>query len=158
MTLDDPEGTTRLVVDAVRGSDQRAILLAGWAGIGSAELPPEILGLPAAPHDWLFPRVAAVVHHGGAGTTAAGLAAGVPSVIIPHMADQPYWGRRVHALGVGPRPLPKHRLTAAKLSDAIRESVTDETMKRNAAALGARIRGEDGLRAAVAAIKQAVGT
>jgi len=157
MTGRDPEGTTRLVVDAVRQGRQRAILLAGWAGIGSMDLPPEVLLLSAAPHGWLFPKMAAVVHHGGAGTTAAGLAPGVPNAIVPHMADQPYWGRRVRSLGVGPSPIPRHKLTAASLADAIRQAVTDEVMRQKAAALGARIRDEDGLGYAVRVIERTVG-
>jgi UDP:flavonoid glycosyltransferase YjiC (YdhE family) len=156
MTGHEPAGTTRLLVDAVRQSGQRAVLLAGWAGLGGSSLPPEVLGLAEAPHAWLFPRLAAVVHHGGAGTTAAGLAAGVPSVVVPHFADQFYWGRRVHALGVGPRPLPRHRLTSEGLAVAIRAAVTDQGMRQRAAALGARIREEDGLREAVAIVSQVV--
>jgi UDP:flavonoid glycosyltransferase YjiC (YdhE family) len=158
MTATNPGATTRLVIDAVRQSGQRAILLAGWAGIGSVALPPEVLVLSTAPHGWLFPRMAAVVHHGGAGTTAAGLAAGVPSVIVPHMADQPYWGQRVRALGAGPKPVPRHALTAPRLASAMLQAVTDDAMGRRAAALGARIREEDGLGRAVEVIARAVGT
>lgn len=158
MTGHEPAGTTSLVVDAVRRSGQRAVLLAGWAGLGSEKAGGDVFVLAEAPHAWLFPRMATVVHHGGAGTTAAGLAAGVPTVVIPHFADQPYWGRRVHALGVGPRPLPRHRLTAAGLGEAIREAVTDAAMRRRAATLGARIRDEDGLADAVAIIRQVVGS
>ncbi len=154
MTGREPSGTTQLLVDSVRRSGQRAVLLAGWAGLGGSPLPPEVLGLTEAPHAWLFPRLAAVVHHGGAGTTAAGLAAGVPSVVVPHFADQFYWGRRVHALGVGPRRLPRHRLTSEGLAVAIREAVTDQGMRQRATALGARIREEDGLREAVAVVRQ----
>lgn len=153
----DPEGTTRLLVEAVQRSGERAILLAGWAGMGSQEFPPGVLVLPSVPHGWLYQRVAAVVHHGGAGTTAAGLSAGAPSVIVPHMVDQPYWGQRVRALGVGPRPIPRHRLTAATLAEAIREAVSDEAMRRRAANLAARIKAEDGLAAAVAVVKSVAG-
>jgi UDP:flavonoid glycosyltransferase YjiC (YdhE family) len=158
MTGHEPSGTTQLIADAVRRSGQRAVLLAGWAGIGSAELGPDLLCLAEAPHAWLFPRMAAVIHHGGAGTTAAGLAAGVPSIVIPHFADQPYWGRRVQALGVGPRPLARHRLTSAGLAAAIRESLDDATMRRRAAELGARIRQEDGMGNAVAIVRQVAGS
>ncbi len=98
MTDGDPAETTRLVVEAVRRSEQRAVLLAGWADVGRIELPSSVLRLSSAPHDWLFPRMAAVIHHGGAGTTAAGLAAGLPTVVVPHMADQPYWGQHRRAV------------------------------------------------------------
>jgi sterol 3beta-glucosyltransferase len=157
MTGADPEGLTRVIVDAVRTSGVRAVLLAGWAGLGGLRLPREVLALPSVPHDWLFPRMAAVVHHGGAGTTAAGLRAGVPSVIVPAMADQPYWGRRVRALGVGPAPVPRHRLTAERLAAAIRAATADDGMARRAAALGALIRDEDGLAAAVPIIERVLG-
>jgi len=172
MTGHEPAGTTQLLVDAMRRSGQRAVLLAGWAGLGvswsrpsrsgvsgsgATGLPTEVLSLSEVPHAWLFPRLAAVVHHGGAGTTAAGLAAGTPTVVVPHFADQFYWGRRVHALGVGPRPLPRHRLTSEDLAGAIREAVTNEATRQRAAALAARIRGEDGLREAVAIVRRTIG-
>ncbi|HSP81366.1 MAG TPA: nucleotide disphospho-sugar-binding domain-containing protein, partial [Myxococcaceae bacterium] len=104
----------------------------------------------ALPHDWLFPRVAAVVHHGGAGTTGAALRAGVPAIIVPFTMDQPFWGSRVAALGVGPTPLPRARLTQERLAEALRRTVADEAMRARAAALGARIRAEDGVAEAVA--------
>jgi len=84
-----------------------------------ADLPESVFAIDFAPHEWLFPRMAAVVHHGGAGTTAAGLRAGRPSVITPFFADQNFWGRRVHALGAGPRPVPVRRLTTDTLAAAI---------------------------------------
>jgi UDP:flavonoid glycosyltransferase YjiC (YdhE family) len=120
------------------------------------DLPPGVHSLPSAPHDWLFPRLAAVVHHGGAGTTAAGFAAGIPAVVVPHMADQPYWGRKVAALGVGPRPVPRHRLTSERLASAIRTAVTDPEMRARAAALGARVRAEDGTGVALGIIRDVV--
>jgi UDP:flavonoid glycosyltransferase YjiC (YdhE family) len=156
-TSSDPAAMTRLIVEAVQQSGQRAILLSGWAGIGQVDLPPEILRLDSAPHNWLFPRMATVVHHGGAGTMAAGLRAGVPGVVIPHMVDQPYWGQRVWSLGVGPKPVSRHKLTAVNLAKAIHQAVTDETMRQNAAALGAKIREEDGLGNALGIIKQTLG-
>lgn len=145
MTGRDAEGMTRLVVDAVTRAGQRAVLLSGWSGLGGLRLPPHILSLDAAPHDWLFPRVAAVVHHGGAGTTAAALRAGVPSIVVPHIADQPFWGRRVAALGVGPPPIPRPKLSAEGLAAAIRVVVSDGAMRQCAAALAAHLRAEDGI-------------
>jgi UDP:flavonoid glycosyltransferase YjiC (YdhE family) len=156
MTAGDPEGTTRLLLEATEAAGQRAILLGGWAGLGTMDLPPGVHSLPSAPHDWLFPRLAAVVHHGGAGTTAAGFAAGIPAVVVPHMADQPYWGRKVAALGVGPRPVPRHRLTSERLASAIRTAVTDPEMRARAAALGARVRAEDGTGVALGIIRDVV--
>jgi predicted nucleic acid-binding protein len=145
MTSSNPAAMARLVVDAARAAGRRAILLTGWERLDGRALGADVLAVPAAPHDWLYPRVAAAVHHGGAGTVVAALAAGTPNVIVPHMADQPYWGRRVAALGVGPRPIPRHRLTVARLEGAIRLAAEDAALRGRAAALGARIRAEDGI-------------
>jgi sterol 3beta-glucosyltransferase len=109
----------------------------------------------AVPHDWLFPRVAAVVHHGGAGTTAAGLRAGRPTVICPFLADQPFWGRVVYERGVGPKSIPQNRLTVKNLSNAIRVAVHDVSMQKRAAELGESICAEDGVARAVEIITRA---
>ena len=106
--------------------------------------------IDAAPFDWLFPRVAAVVHHGGAGTTGAGLAAGKPSVIVPFFADQPFWAWRVAALGAGPQPILKRQLTAERLAAAITEATTSPAIRARADALGRQIRAEDGIGEVVA--------
>ncbi|MFN8376474.1 MAG: glycosyltransferase [Anaerolineae bacterium] len=157
MTGRNAEATTALVLDAVQRSGQRAILLSGWAGVGQRDLPPNVYVLEAAPHSWLFPKVAAVVHHGGAGTTAAGLRAGVPSIVVPHFADQPLWAARVKALGVGPQPIPRSKLTSERLAQAIRQAVTDREMQRRAAALGEKLRAEDGVGNAVAVLGRYLG-
>ena len=137
------------VIEAVRLSNQRAVLLGGWASIHEGDLPDHIYAIESAPHDWLFPQIAAVVHHGGAGTTAAGLRAGVPSVVVPFFADQPYWGWRIHSLGVGPKPILQKKLTAQSLANAITLAVTDKDMQHRAALLGEKIRSEDGVARAV---------
>jgi sterol 3beta-glucosyltransferase len=113
--------------------------------------------IEAAPHEWLFARMAAVIHHGGAGTTAAGLRAGVPSIIVPHFSDQPFWGERVRALGVGPRPIPRRLLSAKRLAAAIRKAVFDESMRVRAARLGEELRTEDGVARAVGIIQGHLG-
>jgi UDP:flavonoid glycosyltransferase YjiC (YdhE family) len=138
-----------LAIEAVTLAKQRAVLLGGWAELPERDLPDHIYAIESAPHDWLFPRMAAVVHHGGAGTTAAGLRAGVPSVIAAFFADQPYWGRRVHALGVGPKPILRKELTPQRLAEAIAQAVTEREMQRRASALGEKIRSEDGVARAV---------
>jgi sterol 3beta-glucosyltransferase len=112
--------------------------------------------LDAAPYDWLFPKMAAVVHHGGAGSTAEGLRAGKPTVICPFFGDQPYWGRRVQELGVGPRPIPQRRLTVSSLAGAMRVAVTDRGMIGRAAALGEKMTAEDGVQIAVRVIHEIV--
>jgi sterol 3beta-glucosyltransferase len=153
MTGRDPQGLTELVVDAVQRSGARAILLSGWAGLGQMDLPEGIFCLERAPHGWLFDHVAAVVHHGGAGTTAAGLRAGAPSVIVPHFVDQPFWGERVHALGAGPKPVPRQKLTAAKLGAAIAVTVGNAPMAQRASELAGKIAQEDGVAAAVGLVE-----
>jgi len=141
---------TDLVTQALARCGQRGILLTGWGGLCPATND-RVLAVASVPHDWLFPRVAAVVHHGGAGTTAAGLRAGAPTVIVPFMADQPFWGRHVAKLGVGPEPIPRRNLTVERLARAIRLAVSDQDMRARAAALGAKLRVEDGVGTAVEA-------
>jgi UDP:flavonoid glycosyltransferase YjiC (YdhE family) len=155
MSSRDPRATTDLILEALRRAGQRGLLLSGWSGLDPGDLPESVMMIDSAPFGWLFSRMAAVVHHGGAGTTAEGLRAGVPSVIVPFFGDQPYWGQRVAALGVGPAPLPRQRLAADRLGAAIAQAVSDVSMRQRAAELGARIRAEDGVARAVALIEDA---
>ena len=111
----------------------------------------------AVPHSWLFPRMAAVVHHGGAGTTAEGLRAGVPTVIVPFIFDQPFWGARVKVQGLGPTPIPRKRLTVDALAQAIDTAVSDAGMRQRAQACGHAIRAEDGVGNAVRIVTQYLG-
>jgi len=152
MSHRDPEATMRLVLEALRMTGQRAIVLSGWGCMRGSGLPGNVFVADSAPHAWLFPRVAAVVHHGGAGTTAAGIRAGLPSIVIPFHGDQPFWARRVAELGVGPAPIPRRRLSARGLARALEEAMTDNDMRRRAAALGARVRAEDGVGRTVEAL------
>ncbi len=140
-----PEVTTRVLIEAVQRTGKRAVILTGWAGFGGEQMPENIHLLKYAPHHWLFPKMAAVVHHGGAGTTASSFRAGVPTVIVPHNADQPYWGRRAHELGVGTLPIPRKKLTADRLTAAITEATSSQTMREKAAELSQKIAAEDGL-------------
>lgn len=150
MTGSDPAETFEIVHRALRAAGQRGVISTGWSGADAdAASADDVFVLEGAPHRWLFPRMAAVVHHGGAGTTAAGLRAGKPTMIIPHLGDQPYWGRRVRELGVGAKPVTRHTLTEASLARGIRQITSDTAMQARAAALGERIRGEDGIGAAV---------
>jgi sterol 3beta-glucosyltransferase len=149
-----PQAITRLILDAVRQSGKRAVILTGWAGLGTDDVPANSHMLKYAPHSWLFPKMAAVVHHGGAGTTAAGFRAGVPTIIVPHNGDQPYWGRRAKQLGIGTDPIPRKKLTADKLAAAIREATGDPDMREKAAALAQKIAVEDGVGMAVKAVQK----
>lgn len=158
MATRDPRQTTDLVVAALQRSGQRGVIAAGWGGLTTDTLPDSVFALSAAPHDWLFPRMAAVVHHGGAGTTAAGLRAGRPSVICPFFGDQPFWGHRVQTLGVGPQPISQKQLTAERLAQAIQTAVADPGMRARAEALGTKLRAEDGVGRAVAIITEQLGS
>ncbi|MFZ6030270.1 MAG: glycosyltransferase [Chloroflexota bacterium] len=152
----DPEAVAELVLQALARTGQRGVLSAGWGGLRKADLPDTVYEAGSMPHGWLFPRMAAVVHHGGAGTTAAGLRAGVPSIVIPFFGDQPFWGRRVCELGVGPQAIPRRQLTAENLADAIHRAVTDREMQVRASALGRQIEAEDGVACAVDLIERYV--
>jgi sterol 3beta-glucosyltransferase len=152
MSGTDSARRARVALDALARAGQRGLLASGWGGLAASELPDTVRVIDEAPHDWLFPRVAAVVHHGGAGTTAAGLRAGRPTLICPFIADQPFWGRVVHDLGAGPRFIPQKKLTVAGLAAAITTLVDDTAMRARAAALGEQIRAEDGVARAVAVI------
>jgi sterol 3beta-glucosyltransferase len=153
MVAEDPQKMTRTVIEALQQSGQRGIIATGWGGLRDADLPPTIFKLQEAPHDWLFPRMAAVVHHGGAGTVAAGLRAGKPTVICPFIADQPFWGNRIRDLGVGPAPISQKKLTVDNLAAAIHTVATDTGMRDRAAILGEKLCAEDGVGNAVKIIE-----
>ena len=153
MSSDSEEGLTGIVFSALRRCGLRGVLATGWGGLTPAQLPPDMLMLDWVPHDWLFPRTAAVIHHGGAGTTATGLRHGVPQVVVPFFGDQHFWGRRIHELAVGPRPVPRRRLTADRLAAALRFAASDPAVRARAVEVGARIRTEDGVAAAVRALR-----
>jgi sterol 3beta-glucosyltransferase len=149
MAGEDPTGTAELVIGAARDAGVRLVLLTGWGGLSADEAGDDVHVTDAVPHDLLFPRVAAVVHHGGAGTTAAGIRAGVPALVVPFGVDQPFWGSRVAALGIGPAPLPRRRLTRARLAASLARMTEDRAMRASAASLAELVRAEDGVAEAV---------
>ena len=151
----NPQRVTQIVIEALRAANVRGVIATGWGGLKVDALPDRILKLEYAPHDWLFPRMAAVVHHGGAGTTAAGIRAGCPTVVCPFFGDQTFWGRRVHELGVGTEPIPQNKLTVENLAAAIRESTFNPMLRKKAEALGERIRQEDGVAEAIVIVDRA---
>jgi len=153
----NPEQLAKLTLEALAKSGQRGLLNTGWGGLRTELAPDNVFVLEDAPHSWLFPRMAAVVHHGGAGTTAEGLRAGVPTVIVPFVFDQSFWGARVKALGLGPKPIPQKRLTADCLANAIKIAVSDANIKQRANSYGEVIRAEDGVGNAIKTIKQYFG-
>ncbi|MDI6099226.1 hypothetical protein QLQ12_11530 [Actinoplanes sp. NEAU-A12] len=125
----------------------------GWGGL--REVPaPDVFLAGEVPHEVVFPRVAVIVHHGGAGTTAAAVRAGRPQVVCPFVGDQPFWGRRMHQLAVAPEPIDQRRLTAPRLAAAIREAIDDAAMTGGARRLGDRVRAENGVAAAVDVLEQ----
>jgi sterol 3beta-glucosyltransferase len=143
------EEITQMVIEALRETHQRGILLGGWSRLGSGDLPDFILQIDEVPHDWLFPQMAAVVHHGGAGTTAAGLRAGMPSVIVPTFGDQFFWGWRVRELGAGPQPISRKMLKTANFARAIQDAIDRDDIRNNASQIGQQIRAENGVAVAV---------
>ncbi len=150
----DAEKIDRIVREALKQTNQRGIILSGW---GSVKYPSskDLLYLDAASHDWLLPRCGMIIHHGGAGTTSAGLRAGIPNIVVPFTADQPFWGQRVQAVGAGPMPLLVKKLSVEKLMGAIAEAEGNAVRKR-AQVVGRMIRGEDGVGQAVALIESRV--
>ena len=143
--------TTQTIVDAVQVTGQRAIIQAGWGKLGSESFgwDSKILSVGHVPHDFLFRRGICVIHHGGAGTTHAACLAGVPSIVIPHLADQPYWGSRLQKLGVAPKILHRKQMTTKSLADRILQVIRSESMSTKAKELGKKIETEDGLGKAV---------
>lgn len=123
---------TNLILDAVRKAGVRAIISRGWGDLATdgTKLPDGVLVVDNVPHDWLFPQVSCVVHHGGAGTTAAGLAAGKPTIIIPFFGDQPFWGMVVARAGAGPLPIAFKDLTSDALSAAIKAALQPDICER----------------------------
>ena len=145
IVVDDPNAMTSFIFDAVKKTGRRALVSKGWGGLGASEIgiPEGVYMVGNVPHDWLFQRVACVVHHGGAGTTAAGIAAGKPTVVIPFFGDQPFWGAMTARAGAGPQPVPYKSLTVDKLADAILEALKPQSLAQ-AQELSNKIRAERG--------------
>lgn len=150
----DPRAVSEVVARALRRAGVRGIVGTGWGGLDQGGLDVggdgDVLAVGDVPHDWLFPRCAAVVTHGGAGSTATALRAGVPSFAVPFFADQHFWGARAARLGVGPDPLPVRRLEAGALAARIRAAVAAPHLRARAAEVGRALGREDGVATAVA--------
>ncbi len=147
----EAERIDRVVREAAARTKNRLVILSGW-GSAHNQSSKDFLYLESAPHDWLLPRCKMLIHHGGAGTVSAGLRAGIPQVVIPFMTDQPFWARRVHAVGTGPTPILVKQLSVERLTAAIAEAGSEAVGER-ANELGRTIRAEDGVAQAVALIE-----
>jgi sterol 3beta-glucosyltransferase len=148
----NPEQLLKIVLEALGKTQQRGILLSECSGLRGTEIASNLYVIPSIPHPWLLPRISAFVHHGGLGTTGAVLRAGVPSIIVPFFGDHYFWGKRLAQLGAGPQPIPRQRLSVQNLSAAILEVITNREMQARVADLGASLRQENGVEAAIAAM------
>jgi len=153
MPIRDPEQVTRVILSALRKTGQRGILSSGWGLESNQVLPETVFQVGYTPYSWLFPRVAGAVIHGGSGSTGMALRTGIPTLVVPFVMDQFFWGRRVTTLGAGPQPIPFKQLEEDKLSAAFEKMISDVEMQRRAAEVGEKIRAEDGVAYAVEIIK-----
>ncbi|KIY71268.1 glycosyltransferase family 1 protein [Cylindrobasidium torrendii FP15055 ss-10] len=146
VVVEDPESMTRIIFEATKEAGVRALVSAGWGGLGDTKIPSHVFILGNVPHDWLFAedRVMAVIHHGGAGTTSIGLAHGLPTLIVPFFGDQGFWGSMIEKAGAGPKPLDPKQLSVKTLVHSIRYMRTGEA-KRRAQWMGEQIRSENGV-------------
>ncbi|AYY12415.1 glycosyltransferase [Actinobacteria bacterium YIM 96077] len=156
MVGSNPEHTTRIVAEALKRVDVRAIVATGWGAIEPEAFGEKVLCINETQHDWLFPRTRAIVHHGGAGTMSIALASGRPQVLCPFIVDQPFNARRLYEIGVASAPQPQRRLTSEDLAQAINRAVTDRVMSYRAEQLGARVRAENGTACAVKILESLV--
>ena len=151
----DAERIYQSVFNAFEKTKNCAIILSGWSDMQNLDLPKNILVMEFVPHDWLLSRCKVVIHHGGAGTTAAGLRSGIPNLVVSFAADQPFWGARVYAIGAGPQPIPVKKLTVEKLVTALAEA-DEDTLRSRVQAIGRRICAEDGVGVSVKFIEVSV--
>lgn len=146
--VDNPDAFTELILEAVKKAGVRALVSKGWSNFGGSDVPDNVFLLGNIPHDWLFQHISTVVHHGGAGTCAIGLALGLPTVIVPFFGDQFWWAGIVHRAGAGPKAVPYKELTADKFSESIKEALQPDIRNR-AQEISQKIKSEDGVATAV---------
>lgn len=156
MTDADPAATTRTIVQASAKAGVRVLMSEGWAQLGAEALPDHCFLIGDTPHAKLFPRVAGVVHHGGAGTVATAARAGVPQMVVPHVMDQFYWAHRVHHLGLGPRGLPRPRLNVESLARSLRALSGQASYREASKSLAAKLSGRSGVEEAVKLLERVV--
>ncbi|EED17988.1 conserved hypothetical protein [Talaromyces stipitatus ATCC 10500] len=155
IVVDNPEELTRIIFGAVKRAGVRALVSQGWGGLGGKDVPENIFLLGNCPHDWLFQHVSCVVHHGGAGTTAIGIAMGRPTIVIPFFGDQPFWGSMIHRANAGPEPVPFKSLTEEKLAESIIKALQPD-IQASVLKLSAKIAGESGNEAAAASFHNSI--
>ena len=158
MVSADADRLSDLIAAAGRRAGARMVIQVGRTGLAQASQPSgDSIVIGEVPHEWLFPRMAAVVHHAGAGTAAAGLRAGIPAVSVPKLGDQPFWAARLAALGTGPPPIPYRKLSAAALIAAIRNAITRPSYRVRAQALASQLSREDGAAPVINALARLAG-
>lgn len=155
VTTKNPVQLASAVVEGVQRANTRAIIATGWGGLETVSTPRSIHVIDAAPHDVLFKHVKAVVHHGGAGTTATGLRSGSPTLVCHQNFDQAFWGRRVCAIGCGPQPLSLKKLTADRLAKSLTDLILTESYRTHAVEIAKEIAGDDGIARAIELIEAA---
>lgn len=146
MPIHNPAQMSQIISQALRLANLRGVLQAGWGGLTQED--EHLITIGDMPHDWLFPRMATIVHHGGSGTTHSALSAAKPSLVVPFMADQSFWGRRLTALGMSVPPIAPKKLTPERLAEALRTLMENNAIHQRATNLGTQLRAEDGLAAA----------
>ena len=160
MPIPDPEEKAKIIIEAVKQANLRAVISKGWGYLAPKnmdQMPGNVFIIDTAPHEHLFPLMKAVVHHGGAGTTAAGLRAGKPTAISPFIADQPFWGRLMKKRGFGPQMLPNSKWTVDSFAAMLTDLVENQSYAEKAEAIAAEIAQEDGIASAVELVKRYVG-
>jgi len=155
IVVDKPNELTDMIFGAVKRAGVRALVSKGWGGLGAADVPEGVFLLGNVPHDWLFNYVSAVVHHGGAGTTAIGIAMGKPTVVVPFFGDQPFWGAMIHRAGAGPEPVPFKKMTEESLAHSITTALGPD-VQRDVKMMAEKIAGENGAVDAAASFHQSV--
>jgi sterol 3beta-glucosyltransferase len=155
IVVEKPEMLTKIIFGAVKRAGVRALVSQGWGGLGEGDAPEGIFLLGNCPHDWLFQHVSCVVHHGGAGTNAIGIAMGKPTIVIPFFGDQPFWGAMIHRAGAGPEPVPYRNLTEEKLAEAITKALAPD-IQNSVKEMSERITSENGSEVAAATFNHSI--
>lgn len=155
IVVEKPDELTKLIFGAVKRAGVRALVSKGWGGIGDGEVPKDIFLVGNCPHDWLFKYVSCVVHHGGAGTSAIGIAMGKPTIVVPFFGDQPFWGAMIYRAGAGPKPVTYKNLTQENLAESISEALKPD-IQISVKEMSAKIAGENGSEDAAASFNDSV--